>query len=38
MQKGAVVHDRGEDYVAILPSQDKIGVFSKMTQVGNLTY
>jgi hypothetical protein len=38
MQKGAVVHDRGEDYVAILPSQDKIGVFSKGSKMGTLTY
>lgn len=34
LQKGAVVQDRGDDWIALLPNQDKLGTFSKITQTG----
>ena len=37
MQLGAVIQDRGDDWIAVLPNQDKLGTFSKVTQIGTLT-
>lgn len=37
MQQGAIIQDRGEDWIAVMPNQDKIGTFNKMTQYGTLT-
>jgi hypothetical protein len=36
MQIGAVVQDRFEDFVAVMPDQTKIGTFNKLTQSGTL--
>lgn len=36
-QLGAIIQDRGEDWIAILPNQDKIGTFSKINQYGTLS-
>lgn len=36
MQLGAVIQDRGDDWIAVMPNQDKIGTFSKVTQLGTL--
>jgi hypothetical protein len=36
MQLGAVIQDRGEDFLAIMPNQDKLGTFSKSLQIGTL--
>jgi len=36
MQLGAVIKDRGDDVIAIMPNQDKIGSFDKMTSSGQL--
>jgi hypothetical protein len=38
LQQGATIHDRGEDYVAVLTNQDKLGVFSKASKMGTLNY
>jgi hypothetical protein len=38
LQKGAVVTDRGDDWIAVMPNQDLLGKFDKATQMGNLTY
>ena len=37
MQLGATIQDRGDDWIAVLPNQDKLGTFSKMNQIGTLT-
>ena len=37
MQLGATIQDRGDDWIAVLPNQDKIGTFSKMNQYGTVT-
>ena len=37
MQLGAVIQDRGDDWIAVMPNQDKIGTFNKMSQFGTLT-
>lgn len=37
MQLGATIQDRGDDWLAIMPNQDKIGTFSKMNQYGTIT-
>jgi hypothetical protein len=37
MQLGATVQDRGDDWLAVMPNQDKIGTFSKLNQTGTLT-
>lgn len=36
MQLGAVISDRGDDWLAVMPNQDKLGTFSKMTRIGTL--
>jgi TRAP-type C4-dicarboxylate transport system substrate-binding protein len=36
MQLGAVIKDRGDDVIAVMPNQDKIGSFDKMIQSGQL--
>ena len=36
MQLGAVIKDRGDDVIAVMPNQDKIGSFDKMTSSGQL--
>lgn len=36
-QLGAIVQDRGEDWIAIMPNQDKIGTFSKINNIGTLS-
>jgi hypothetical protein len=36
MQLGAVVIDRGDDWIAIMPNQDVLGTFGKMTNIGEL--
>ena len=38
LQKGATVTDRGDDWIAVLPTQDLLGRFDKATQMGTLTY
>ena len=37
MQLGAVIQDRGEDFLAVMPNQDKLGTFSKSLQLGTLS-
>lgn len=37
MQLGARIVDRGDDWVAELPDSSKLGIFSKINQVGTLT-
>ena len=37
MQLGATIQDRGDDWIAVMPNQDKIGTFSKMNQYGTIT-
>ena len=37
MQLGATIQDRGDDWIAVMPNQDKIGTFSKMNQYGTVT-
>jgi hypothetical protein len=37
MQLGAVIQDRGDDWIAVMPNQDKLGTFSKMNYFGTLT-
>ena len=37
MQLGAIVQDRGDDYIAVMPNQDKIGTFGKMNQFVTLS-
>ena len=37
MQMGAVLTDRGDDWIAILPDNTKVGTFDKMAQIGTLT-
>jgi hypothetical protein len=37
MQLGAVIQDRGDDWVAIISNQTKIGTFSKLNGNGTLT-
>jgi hypothetical protein len=37
MQLGATIQDRGDDWLAILPNQDKLGTFSKRNFIGTLT-
>ena len=37
LQLGAIIQDRGEDWIAIMPNQDKIGTFSKINQTGTLS-
>lgn len=37
MQRGATIQDRGDDWLAVMPNQDKLGTFSKMNQSGTLT-
>lgn len=36
MQLGAVIKDRGDDVIAVMPNQDKIGSFDKMISSGQL--
>lgn len=36
MQLGAVITDRGDDYIAVMPNQDVLGTFDKMTKIGEL--
>ena len=36
LQIGAVVSDRGDDYIAIMPNQDVLGTFDKLTKIGEL--
>ena len=36
MQIGSIIQDRGEDYLAVMPNQDKLGTFSKSLQIGTL--
>lgn len=36
MQLGAVITDRGDDWIAILPNQDVLGTFGKMSNIGEL--
>lgn len=36
MQLGAVIKDRGDDVIAVMSNQDKIGSFDKMTSSGQL--
>lgn len=36
-QLGAIIQDRGEDWIAIMPNQDKIGTFSKINNIGTLS-
>jgi len=36
-QHGAIVQDRGEDWIAVMPNQDKLGTFSKINQIGTLS-
>ena len=36
MQLGAVITDRGTDYIAVLPNQDVLGTFDKTTKIGEL--
>jgi hypothetical protein len=36
LQLGAVIQDRGEDWIAVKPNQDKLGTFSKTNQTGTL--
>jgi hypothetical protein len=36
MQIGAVVKDRGDDYIAEMPDKTKLGTFSKINQMGTL--
>ena len=37
MQLGAIVQDRGDDYIAVMPNQDKLGTFGKMNPFGTLS-
>ena len=37
MQLGATIQDRGDDWLAILPNQDKLGTYSKRNFMGTLT-
>jgi hypothetical protein len=37
MQLGAVIQDRGDDWIAVMPNQDKLGTFDKMVNLGTLT-
>ena len=37
MQLGATIQDRGDDWLAVLPTQDKLGTFSKRNNYGTLT-
>ena len=37
MQLGATIQDRGDDWLAVLPNQDKLGTFSKRNNYGTLT-
>ena len=36
MQLGATIQDRGDDWIAVMPNQDKLGTFSKMNHFGTL--
>ena len=36
-QHGAIVQDRGEDWIAVMPNQDKLGTFSKINRIGTLS-
>jgi len=36
MQLGAVIKDRGDDYIAQLPNGKTLGTFGKMTKYGTL--
>ena len=38
MQMGAVIKDRGDDWIAQLPNGKILGTFGKMTQYGTLTF
>ena len=38
MQLGAVIKDRGDDWIATLPDNKVLGTFSKMLQTGTLTF
>lgn len=38
MQLGAVIKDRGEDWIAVLPNNKVLGTFGKMTRIGTLEY
>lgn len=38
MQMGAIVRDRGDDWIAELPNGKILGTFGKMTQYGTLTF
>lgn len=38
MQLGAVIKDRGDDWIAELPDGKILGTFGKMTQYGTLTF
>jgi len=36
-QIGAVIQDRGDDWIAVMPNQDKLGTFSKLNRMGTLS-
>jgi hypothetical protein len=36
MQIGAIVKDRGDDWIAVMPNQDVLGTYSKVLQTGEL--
>ena len=36
MQIGAIVKDRGDDWIAVMPNQDVLGTYSKVLQSGEL--
>lgn len=36
MQMGATIQDRGDDWIAVMPNQDKIGTYSKLNSFGTL--
>lgn len=38
MQLGAVIRDRGDDWIATLPDKKILGTFGKMTQIGTLIF
>lgn len=36
MQLGATIQDRGDDFLAVMPNQDKLGTYVKMLNTGTL--
>jgi len=36
-QHGAIVQHRGQDWIAVMPNQDKLGTVSKINQIGTLS-